>query len=613
MAFEYHSENGKTLTKSREEILEEIENLPFLYGGIDHLKDLRKRTGVSVVISDRMSLIRILSCSISSIKAKIEEYKTSKVILNGNVEGEIYHRLRWAERQLKNAEQPSAIEMPLLGLYTRKLLWFDNSAPVVYLFADNIKDYAANHPGEMDEDNVFAFVFVHEMMHAYYDAFNSIGFPAKEPIEEAFAEFGMLSFLYKSYGSRHPLFDQARFNVCSKIENRLLYNYGFGLELFELSGRDGTDMIQKYRDKSNWIDYSVINKEFHAKGLGNYFVDIAHYKDHHDDNDLVEKCFKDVQDILNYPWQQPSITVQPRVSACRASSIPSPANLSGRKYPISLVYCSPAQTEELVCLIRDKEIETILAAVIRLLKHEGFESGLTFYGRHVHYLGKDLFCYTTSTQKRLVQSIVIPESISVSGTDVLPMFIRMGLYKSFGSVVRLLSEFFGDSFAFVSDSRGYSLYGPPLNDEYMSLLNPEVPRYDKFCYDIIVRAKSEVLGHEEKISRVPLLVVKHFCENNKDVTWTDLQQIFDRVECHMPTYLDWITPKPIVDAYYTSFPRSLQRFHKDPITLASGETILVASHSIMPNSIDYKSFIEVADRLGYDIIKSRIQPTITNH
>lgn len=612
MAFEYHSENGKTLTKSQEDILEEIENLPFFYGGIDHLKNLRKRTGVSVVISDRMSLIRILSCSISSIKAKIEEYKTSKVILNGNVEGEIYHRLRWAERQLKNAEQPSAVEMPLLGLYTRKLLWLDNSAPVVYLFADNIKDYAANHLEEMDEDNVFAFVFVHEMMHAYYDAFNSIGFPAKEPIEEAFAEFGMLSFLYKSYGSRHPLFDQARFNVCSKIEYGL-YEYGFGLELFELSERDGTNMIQKYRDKSNWIDYSVINKEFHAKGLGNYFVDIAHYKDHHDDDDLVEKCFKDVQDILNYPWQQPSITVQPRVSICRASSITSPANPSGRKYPISLVYCSPAQTEELVCLIRDKEIETILAAIIRVLKNEGFESGLSLYGRHVKYLGKELFYHTTSPQRRTVHSIVVPESICVSGTIVLPMFIGRGLNSSFGGVLRLLSELVGDSFVLVREAEGYGLYGPPLNDEYMSLLKPEMPRYDKFCYEIIVRATSEVLGHEEKISRVPLLVVKHFCENNKDVTWTDLQQIFDRVECHMPTYLDWITPKPIVDAYYTSFPKSLQRFHKDPITLASGETILVASHSIMPNSIDYKSFIEVADRLGYDIIKSKIQPTITNH
>lgn len=604
MAFDYHTENGKTLSKSQEDLLEKIETLPFPFDGLSDLGELRRRTSLSVVISDRMSLIRILNNSIRSIKTKIDEYKVSGVIRNGNVETEIYNRLRWAEKQLELTENPQMGEMPLLGLYTRKLLWFDNSAPAVYLFADNIKDYAASHPKEMSEDNVFGFVFVHEMMHAYYDAFNSIGFLAKEPIEEAFAEFGMLSFLYKSYGSLDPLFDQARFNVYSKIENGP-YEYGFGLWLFELSGRDGTDMIQEYRDKSNWIDYSVINKEFHAKGLGDYFFDIAHYKYHLDDEDnaFVEKCFKDVLDILNYPWQKPSITVQPRVSVCRASSIPSPANPSGRKYPISLVYCTPTQTEGLVCLIRDKEIETILAAIIRVLKYEGFESGLTFYGRHVHYLGKDLFCYTTSNQKRPVHSIVIPESIRVSGTAVLPMFIRMGLNTSFGSVVLLLSDFLGDSFAFVSDSRGYSLYGPPLNDEYVSLLNPELPRYDKFCYDIIVRATSEVLSQGEKIYRVPLLVVKHFCDNNKDVTWSDLQQIFDRVECQMPTYLDWITPKPIVDAYYTSFPRSLQRFHKDPITLASGETILVASHSIKPNGIDYKSFIEVADSLGYEIRK----------
>lgn len=606
MAFMYYSENGKTFTKSQEEILEEIENLQFPYGGIDHLKDLRKRTGVSVVISDRMSLIRILGCSISSIKAKIEEYKTSRVILNGNVEGEIYNRLRWAERQLKNAEHPSAVEMPLLGLYTRKLLWFDNSAPVVYLFADNIKDYAVNHRGEMDEDNVFAFVFVHEMMHAYYDAFNSIGFPAKEPIEEAFAEFGMLSFLYKLYGSRPSLFDQARFNVCSKIEYGL-YEYGFGLELFELNERDGTNMIQKYRDKSNWIDYSVINKEFNAKGLGDYFFDIVRYKDHleDDDNVFVEKCFKDVLDILNYPWQQPSITVQPRVSVCRASSITSPENHSRRETSASLVYCSPAQIEGLVCLIRDKEIKTILAAIIRVLKNEGFESGLSLYGRHVKYLGKELFYHTTSPQRRTVHSIVVPESICVSGTIVLPMFIGRVLNSSFGGVLRLLSDLVGDSFALVQDAEGYGLYGPPLNDDYKNILAPKPKLSRKHRFDVIVRETAEVLGHDVGVFRVPLLVVKHFCESNNNITWRDLQIAFDRVECHLPKYLDWITPKAIVEAFYSTFTppgkKPIPLFHDDSIHLASGETVLVLSLFMSDYQFDFSSFMKVADGLGYDI------------
>lgn len=612
MAFDYHTENGKTLSKSQEDLLEKIETLPFPFDGLSDLSELRRRTSLSVVISDRMSLIRILNNSIRSIKTKIDEYKVSGVIRNRNVETEMDNRLRWAKKQLEIAENPQIGEMPLLGLYTRKLLWFDNSAPVVYLFADNIKDYAASIPKEisedkeMSEDNVFGFVFVHEMMHAYYDAFNSIGFPAKEPIEEAFAEFGMLSFLYKSYGSLDLLFNLARFNVYSKIENGQ-YEYGFGLWLFELSGRDGTDMIQKYRDISNWLDYSVIYKDFKEEGFGNYFIDIAHYEDHldDDDNNFVEKCFKDVQDILNYTWQQPSITVQPRVSVCRASSITSPANPSGRKYPISLVYCSPAQTEGLVCLIRDKAIETILAAIIRVLKNEGFESGLSLYGRHVKYSGKELFYHTISSQRRTVHSIVVPESICVSGTTVLPMFMGLGLNSSFGGVLRLLSELIGDSFALVREAEGYGLYGPPLNDDYKNILAPKPKLSRKHRFDVIVRETSEVLGHDVGVFRVPLLVVKHFCESNNSITWRDLQIAFDRVECHLPKYLDWITPKPIVEAFYSTFTpvggETIRLFHDDPIHLASGETVLVLSRFMSDYQFDFNSFLKVADSLGYDI------------
>ena len=603
MAFQYHSENGKTLTRSQEELLETIENLPFSFDGLSTFCELRRRTGVTVVISDRMSLKWILMDCIRSIKTKIEGYKTSGIIRNGNVEGEIYERLRWAERQLGKAEQPQAGDTPLLGLYSRKLLWFDNSAPVVYLFADNIRDYAVQHP-EMDEDNVFAFVFVHEMMHAYYDAFNSVGFPAKEPIEEAFAEFGMLSFIYKSFGSHHDLFFQARSNVCSKIENGP-QEYGFGLDLFDLSGGAGTDMIQKYKDISNWIDYSVISKEFRAKGLGNYFWDIADYKNHIGDDDFVEKCFKDIQDILNFPWQMPPIIVQPRVSTCRTSSLSSPSDQSKRMPPISLIYCSPTQTDGLVCLIRDKDIANVLAAVIRVLKHEGFEASLSFHGIQVHYSGKVLFNYATSSQTRYVSRFVVPESICVSGTTVFPMFHRWSLTKTFSSVIHLLSELVGESFVLVGESGGYGLYGPPLNDEYKSILAPEPIQYGKHRYDVIVRATSELLGQNVGKYKVPLLVVKHFCESNKDITWKDLQIAFDPVECHMSKYLDWITPKPIVEAYYSSFPppggNPIRLFHDDPIHLASGETILVVSRFMSDYQFDFSSFLKVADNLGYEI------------
>ena len=110
--------------------------------------------------------------------------------------------------------------------------------------------------------------------------------------------------------------------------------------------------------------------------------------------------------------------------------------------------------------------------------------------------------------------------------------------------------------------------------------------------------KSQGAGQNVEIQMVPLLVVKHFCESNKDITWKDLQIAFDTVECHMPKYLDWITPKPIVEAYYSSFPppggKPIRRFHDDPIHLASGETILVVSRLMFYSRFDFSSFLKVS-------------------
>ena len=252
MAFQYHSENGKTLTRSQEELLETIENLPVPFDGLSTLSELRRRTGVTVVISDRMSLKRILKDCIHSIKTKIEEYKTSGIIWNGNVEGEINDRLSWAERQLGKAEQPQAGDTPILGLYSRKLLWFDNSAPVVYLFADNIRDYAVQHP-EMDEDNVFAFVFVHEMMHALMDInilapyhnsnINSIPEWFRVLREESLAEAGSLTMMDRVWSKKD-------INYLKKLMSHPTrpFQYRLGSSYFKA----GNDVV--WRAIENWVE-----------------------------------------------------------------------------------------------------------------------------------------------------------------------------------------------------------------------------------------------------------------------------------------------------------------------------------------------------------------------
>ena len=220
--------------------------------------------------------------------------------------------------------------------------------------------------------------------------------------------------------------------------------------------------------------------------------------------------------------------------------------------------------------------------------------------------GNSAYCYVKSFM--LKDGAVLLDCVNEDISDkscCLDAETILKFLREQDSSLKLLVNCDGESFVLVSESGGYGLYGPPLNDEYKSILAPEPKQYEKHRYDVIVRATSELLGQNVEIQMVPLLVVKHFCESNKDITWKDLQIAFDTVECHMPKYLDWITPKPIVEAYYSSFPppggNPIRLFHDDPIHLASGETILVVSRFMFNNLFDFSSFLKVADNLGYEI------------
>lgn len=610
MAFQYHQKNGNTLTESQEDLLETIENLrfPFDDGHLKKLHNLRKRTGVSVEISDRKSLVRILENSIHSIEKQIAGYRDSKVLYNGNVEEAVYRRLNWAKKQLEKAENTQSEEIPLLGLYTRKLLWFDNVSPIVYLFADNIKDYARQK--RMNEDNVFAFVFIHEMMHAYYDAFNSEGFPAKEPIEEAFAEFGMLSFIYKSFGRTSSLFIDARDAVVSKIADGPR-EYGFGLELFDKSGRDGTDMINRYRDISNWIDnYTLYDKEWRAGGRGNYLIDI---NDYIEDNceEHADKCFKDVKDILDYEWKEPTLIIQPRLSVSGGRlTQASTRRYTGEKWAMP---CMPVHTPVLRCLISDRRLEPVFAAIIRILKSRGFESNLIIdddfeCGEVVllNFNGASLFYGSLIPYASDPDFFVVTEFISVDDTIVFPLLPRdngrvpqpLSVYER---IVSVLSSVTGDPFLLVKESGGYALYGPLSEDGYDSVVEPDSGR-NGFRYDIIDMESAEVIGKDETMSRLPLIVVEHFCNKNKNVTLNELQMHFNKVRLPLlPSPMGMVTPESLVEVYSVlQKKRIMSLFFTRPITLATGETVLVAKLSLLHGD-DFGAFYSVAESLGYGI------------
>ena len=296
MAFVYRPDNGVSLRPSYEEFLESIENKPSPFQGLKSLKDLRSLTGLSVVVTDRKGLGKILVNAKEATYRKIaEDHRAINL-----AEKDIHDRQIWIE-ELLNPEKSRFI----LGLYSRELFWFDGDAPKVYLFADNIEACASKKG--YSEEHVFGFVFIHEMMHAYYDAFNSAGFPAKKLLEEAFTEYGMLTFINKTIGPGVFL-EEAKDSVSSKIDYGPR-EYGFGYELFADTFGGAPEMIDRYRLVSNWIDYPTVSR--FAK---DYFKCVEDYKKSTDEK-TASDCIEGVRYILEHEWPEPDekFSVQPGI------------------------------------------------------------------------------------------------------------------------------------------------------------------------------------------------------------------------------------------------------------------------------------------------------------
>ena len=73
MPFVYKQANA-ALTSSQEALLGQIENSSFPFEGIKQLKELRRRTGVTVVVADNAHLEKVLQDSIKTIKEQFKKY-----------------------------------------------------------------------------------------------------------------------------------------------------------------------------------------------------------------------------------------------------------------------------------------------------------------------------------------------------------------------------------------------------------------------------------------------------------------------------------------------------------------------------------------------------------
>ena len=120
MAFVYHSDDGNTLTKSQEDILETIENLPFPFGGISKFKDLRSIINLVVCVSEGIDWESYMS----QYTALHDEFYGGKhAPACHRHQGEIGFRRNFAEEQIRRSKEPKDEFLPLLGLYSRTYQW----------------------------------------------------------------------------------------------------------------------------------------------------------------------------------------------------------------------------------------------------------------------------------------------------------------------------------------------------------------------------------------------------------------------------------------------------------------------------------------------------------
>ena len=304
--FKYIRENGMDLTKSQIDLLTKIEDIPCdnILAGFANLTELRKTKGYNVVVSDRMSFIEKIKGEEQAIDNLSNDLKEKSI--KGTITEEELAILFKIKKELKDYLErikPGATTYPLLGLYRN---WdFSYNSPVIYLFKENIDDYAERRG--KSADNIFAYVYVHEAMHAYYYSQNSEGGQVVHELEEAFAECGMLEFLTNACFHDKDLCElaiDAYDDVKGKQENGP-NEYGFGLYLNESFGEKTADMMSRYREISNWIpdkdvsSYKEKIKELPKKSS----LDNAKYERE------AQECFKLVKKILDKEYQKPNAII----------------------------------------------------------------------------------------------------------------------------------------------------------------------------------------------------------------------------------------------------------------------------------------------------------------
>ena len=165
----------------------------------------------------------------------------------GEIQGKIFRLKDIIAYCRKNGLSEYTFEVELLGKYTRV-----NGKPTIYLMWGTLMR-------KNDHENLTAIVYVHELMHAYFDMHNDeegnyLPHPYCPVIEEPIAEFGMLRFMemFDRVDPSRRILEKAISHVKAKKNSFGVCHYGFGYYLYE----DRNNFC------TNWVDL------FHMSCLG---------------------------------------------------------------------------------------------------------------------------------------------------------------------------------------------------------------------------------------------------------------------------------------------------------------------------------------------------------
>lgn len=209
---------------------------------------------VDVILKDKE--IREVTVTLAELVKELERLedeleKRNKAGVGQEELGEIQEKIFRLENIIaycrKNGLSEYTFEVELLGRYTRV-----NGKPTIYLMWGTLMH-------KKDHENLTAIVYVHELMHAYFDMHydeegNYIPHPHCSVIEEPIAEFGMLRFMemFDRVDPSRRILEKAISHVKAKKNSFGVCHYGFGYYLYE----------DRKKFCTNWVDL------FHMSCLG---------------------------------------------------------------------------------------------------------------------------------------------------------------------------------------------------------------------------------------------------------------------------------------------------------------------------------------------------------